>query len=224
MCTTEMKYFSDLVRAREPDITEDIIGFADGLKVKVKCSEDEEDQDLFYNDYDCDTVINNVFCFSPTGKIIYAAINFPGSWHDSTVAIKLAQQISNTEYAIAVDQGFPRSGYMYGKFVGPLSRRQRANISPIVRDIVEEQHALYISLRQAAEWGMRTLQATFCRLKSRLTQDSDMRLVYIESIVLLHNFRAVNMSINQIKTVFDEDYENVINIDGYDRISRYFQL
>lgn len=216
-----MERFANLIKNREP-LVENIIGFADGMKVKVQCSECEEQQSLFFNDYDGDTVINNVFCFSPEGKVIFAAVNFPGSWHDSQVAIDLAQLILETEFAIAVDQGFPRSGLMYGRFVGPMSRRQRSNISPIVQDCVEEEHALYISLRQAAEWGMRSLEGTFCRLKTRLTSDSKNRRRYLESIVLLHNFRAVTMSINQIKAVFGEDYQNVINIDGYDKIGRYF--
>jgi hypothetical protein len=216
-----MERYAHLVRNREP-LVDNIIGFADGMKVKVQCSESDEDQSKFFNDYDGDTVINNVYCFSPEGKIFFAAINYPGSWHDSIVSIELQQFILQTDYAIAVDQGFPRSGRMYDRFLGPMSRRQRANIAPILQEHVEQQHALYISLRQAAEWGMRSLEGTFCRLKTRLTSDKKQRGRYLESITLLHNFRTVFMSINQIKAVFGLDYENVINIDGYDRIARYF--
>eukprot|EP01034_Spumella_vulgaris_P045070 gene45070-56104_t len=58
---------------------------------------------------------NNVLAFAPTGKIIYASINYPGSWHDSTVCRKLMRKVVEEIgfYAFCVDQGFKRSGFMY---------------------------------------------------------------------------------------------------------------
>ena len=44
----------------------------------------------------------------------------------------------------------------------------------------------------------------------------------MESIVLIHNFRTELVGSNQIKTVFDPEYEQVINIKGYDRIRKYY--
>jgi hypothetical protein len=75
-------------------------------------------------------MVNNVLVFSPTGKIIHSSINYPGSWHDSTVAINLINKIGNElgEYAICVDKGFPRKGTsiegksIEGKLVGPVSK------------------------------------------------------------------------------------------------------
>jgi hypothetical protein len=79
-----------------------------------------------------------------------------------------------------------------------------------------------VSLRQAAEWGMRALQGTFCRLKSRLMSDVDVRHDTILSCILLHNFRTHEVGLNQIATVFNPEYEQFIIIEGYDRISNYF--
>ena len=39
---------------------------------------------------------------------------------------------------------------------------------------------------------------------------------------LFHNFRTDLVGSNQIKTVFDPEYERYINLDGYNRISQYY--
>jgi len=69
---------------------------------------------------------------------------------------------------------------------------------------------------------MKELQATFPRSKRRLPSDKVMREMIIFSCVLLHNFRAENDEINEIRTVFDEEYERYISMENYDRIKRYF--
>ena len=112
-------------------------------------------------------MINNVFCFAPTGKIIFACINFPGSWHDSQVSLSL--------------------------------------ISKVV------------------EWGMRSLQGTFTRMKSRLTSIKRKRKLILSVIILLHNFRTEVVGLNQIATVFNVEYESFINIRNYDRIAQYYE-
>ena len=40
--------------------------------------------------------------------------------------------------------------------------------------------------------------------------------------ILIHNFRTDIVGSNQIKTIFDPEYERYINLDGYDRISQYY--
>ena len=81
---------------------------------------------------------------------------------------------------------------------------------------------VYTSLRQASEWGMRGLQGTFPRSKKRLPSDKDKRRLVIECIIFVHNFRTSIIGQNQIATVFDPEYERVINVHGYDRIRRYY--
>ena len=190
----------------------------------MQCSPDIDVQNAFYNGYYGDTMVNNIFLFSPTGKIIYAVFNSPGSWHDSTVAEPLKQLILELDlaYKICVDQGFPRSGAFQDKFVGPLSSKARRRLSPILRKVILELHNKYVSLRQSSEWGIRGLQGTFSRLKARLTSDSKKRHTVIYSIILLSNFRIEYAGLNQIATVFNVHYEQYINIFGYDRIARYY--
>jgi hypothetical protein len=125
-------------------------------------------------------------------------------------------------FAFCVDQSFKRSGMMYAKFVGPLSKSSRAKLAPLLRALYLRKHAIYTSLRQASEWGMRGLQGTFTRLKSRLTSNKAKRSCTIKCIVLLNNFRTHYVGLNQIATVFNIHYEEYIRVENYDRILRYF--
>lgn len=102
------------------------------------------------------------------------------------------------------------------KFVGPFSKKSRRQLSPILREQV------YVSLHQASKWGMRSLQATFTRLKSRLTKER--REAIMLGACLLHNFRTHFMGLNQITTVFDAHYAQYISLETYDRIARYFNF
>jgi len=69
---------------------------------------------------------------------------------------------------------------------------------------------------------MRALQGSFPRLKSRMCSDKQKRKEIILSIILLHNFRTHHVGLNQIATVFNYHYQQYINVDGYDRIARFY--
>jgi hypothetical protein len=59
------------------------------------------------------------------------------------------------------------------------------------------------SMRQAAEWGMRALQGSFPRLKSPIRyEEFGERRQILETAVLLFNWRANTVGINQLRTVF----------------------
>jgi hypothetical protein len=219
----EMERLAAITHQREPEVA-NCIGFIDGLAVPIQCSDSPAAQEKNYNGYYSDTVCNNVFLFSPEGKIMFCIINAPGSWHDSQVAFPLAALAIEAfgTYCACVDQGFARGGDLFEKFVGPVSKKTLKKISRELRPFVARKHNLYTSLRQASEWGMRALQGTFSRMKSRLTSNEIKRGKIILSIVLLHNFRTGHVGLNQIAEVFGRDYEPIINIEPYDRIKRYF--
>lgn len=88
----QMRTFADMVQLREPMVN-NVIGFVDGLSLAVQCSDSVLRQNAAYNGYSHDTCCTNVFAFSPLGKIMYCAYNYPGSWHDSTVAQDLANLV-----------------------------------------------------------------------------------------------------------------------------------
>ena len=59
------------------------------------------------------------------------------------------------------------------------------------------------SMRQAAEWGMRSLQASFQRLKERfIYEEHGERKVIMKSLLLLYNLRARKVGINQIRNTY----------------------
>jgi hypothetical protein len=217
--------FAKLIQNLEPEV-DNVIGFIDGLSLSTMCNSGLKEQSLFYNGYHHDTRVNNVFAFSPEGKIIYACFNFPGGWHDTAVATHLINEVVDRigDYAFCVDSGFPRSGRLFEKFVGPMSRRQMKKMPPQLRTMLKRKQDIYVSLRQASEWGMRSLQATFGRLKVKLSTDSSLRHDILLSIILLHNFRTHHVGLNRIATVFNPLYGHYYNTEGYDRISAYYNI
>ena len=74
---------------------DNVIGFVDGLSLPIQCSDDAYTQNAAYNGYSHDTCCNNVFAFSPEGKVIYCAYNYPGLWHDATVAQGLINVVTD---------------------------------------------------------------------------------------------------------------------------------
>jgi hypothetical protein len=219
-----MREYAAMVRRREPCV-HNVIGFVDGVSLSVQCCSERLQQNAMYDGYIKDTMINNVLAFAPNGKIIYAALNFPGSWPDSQLAAALQQQVVNTigDYALCVDSGFPMRGDMQDRFVGPLSRRGKSGFAdPELKSLIIRRHRAYTSLRQAAEWGMRGLQGTFARLKSRLTSDTRKRHDLLYGIVLISNFRTEYVGLNQISTVFNKHYDQIVAVEEYDRIAQYF--
>jgi len=69
---------------------------------------------------------------------------------------------------------------------------------------------------------MRGLQGTFPWCKKRLPGNPLTHKLVIQSIVLVDNSRMETVGLNQIKTVFDPEYERYISLSSYDRIRRYY--
>ena len=215
--------FAEMISKREPTVT-NVIGFMDGVSFTTECTDERVEQNAYYCGYDCDTMVNNVFIFGPDGKIFFCAINFPGSWADGTLTARFFSHIKQRigRFKICVDQGFPRSGDAFGILVGPIPERSARRLHSAVRDNLLRLSNVYTSLRQASEWGMRGLQGTFPRCKKRLPSNRIKRRLVLESIIFINNFRTEIVGRNQISTVFDPEYEQVINLEGYDRIRQYY--
>jgi hypothetical protein len=218
-----MAYYAQLIHQREPEVV-DVIGFMDGVSLSSECTSEPVVQNSMYSGYHSDTMVNNVLAYAPDGKIIFCAINFPGSWHDGSITANILPYIRNMigTYKMCVDQGFPRSGDAAEVLVGPISRTKAYKLAPNLRPYLLRLSNVYTSLRQASEWGMRSLQGSFPRCKKRLPGNPMKRNSVIQSIVLVHNFRTEIVGLNQIKAVFDPEYERYISLSGYDRIRRYY--
>eukprot|EP01137_Pigoraptor_chileana_P028915 Opistho-2@13386 len=75
-----------------------------------------------------------------------------------------------------------------------------------------------LSVRQSAEWGMRSVQGPFQRLVVPLPREADRRALIIETVVRLTNFRARHMAPrvggNQLQTVYSPGYEECVTSGG----------
>ncbi len=218
-----MQLFAEMIRLREPTIS-NVNGFMDGLGLATEMTDKRIQQNAYYCRYNCDTMINIILVFGPDGKVFVCAINHPGSWSDGTLTTRFFSHIKGRigDYKICVDQGFPQSGDATGVLVGSIPERTARRLHPLVRDNLIRLSNVYMSLRQASKWGMRGLQGTFPRCKKRLPSDKEKCRRVLDCIGLVHNFRTEIIGNNQISAVFAPKYERVININGYDRICRYY--
>jgi hypothetical protein len=219
----KMEYFARLIHQCALEV-DDVIGFMDGLSLVSECTSEVFEQNAMYNGYHSETMVNNIIAYGPDGKVFLAAINFPSSWHDGSITANILPYICERigNYKMCVDQRFRRSGDASFILVGPISHRQAWHLAANLWQYLLTISNVYDSLCQASEWGMRGLQGTFPRFKKRLPGNAFKCSLVIQSIVLIHNFRTEILGLNQIRTVFDPEYERYISLHGYDRIHRYY--
>ena len=74
--------------------------------------------------------------------------------------------------------------------------------------------------RQAAEWGMRTLQGAYARLKSCMTADKVKRARILRVCFALHNFQVRRCGITQIGQAFSVDWEDGV-LGAKDRVALF---
>ena len=119
--------------------------------------------------------------------------------------ILLDDNLTPRPYVLVADTAFPRNGPFQGRILTPLKNGRIPNDAiTAAREIARHQYVL--SIRQAAEWGMRAIQSTFSRLQAGLSVNSDERRRVISVCILLYNLRTEMIGINQIRTVFSPNY------------------
>ena len=75
--------------------------------------------------------------------------------------------------------------------------------------------------KQASGGGM-ACKVLFLAVKSNCPATIHYKqILVIESIILVDNYWTDMVGSNQIQTVFDPEYERIVNLEGYDRISHY---
>ena len=92
-----MQQFALMVNNRELG-TSDVIGFMDGVSFKSECTSEHITQNAFYCGYDCDTTVNNVFAYGPDGTVFFCALNYPGSWADSSLTAWFLPRIKKEDW------------------------------------------------------------------------------------------------------------------------------
>jgi hypothetical protein len=164
-----LEYYAQLIHQREPAV-DDVIGFMYGVSLTSECTSEPVVQNSMYSEYHSDTMVNNLFAYGPDGRVIFCAINFPGSWHDGSITANVLPYLRKkiSTYKMCADQGFPRSSDALNVLVGPISHAQAYQLAPNLRPYLICLSNVYVSLCQASEWGMIGLQGTFpcCKKKA----------------------------------------------------------
>ena len=198
----DINRFKDAFRARHP-LLRNAFCVADGLILRLEQSGDAMLQNAFYNGWTHDHYVSNIFLFAPNGRIIACALNAPGSFHNSTIAdfgdiyAKLARAYEETGGRCVVDSAFCRARHPYLIKSGEVAENVDAGSAE------HEAVRQATSARQAAEWGMHALQASFPRLKVRmLYEERGERRLILLTIVYLFNYRTAIVGLNQILGVF----------------------
>ena len=127
---------------REPSVR-NCIGLVDGVSVPAQCCSEVTAQNAAYNGYRHDTNVNNVLAFSPTGMVMYAAINYPGSWHDSTVSAGLIELFIELAYVWTRD--FQEVG-LYSRNLLDQFQKKRRKSSNLCYAISSWLNLLYLLL------------------------------------------------------------------------------
>jgi hypothetical protein len=204
----EIDRYIEAVAAQYPLLgAERVWGAMDGLKLPLQQSGNWLKQSQFYNGWKSNTFVNNVFCFAPDGKIRCATINCPGSWHDSTQADygvydKLEAVYNQYGGKVVVDSAF---GLQARSFLIKSAQQDPARPGATAEEALQELrlNRQATSLRQLSEHGMRMIQGSFPRLKDNFQyEEFGERKIVLHLMVLLYNFQASKVGINQILNTF----------------------
>ena len=139
--------------------------------------------------------------------MIACKLNAPGSWHDSRVAQPIYEKLRTATpegYYLVTDTAFPRgTSQIEGCIRAPMKQGQHLPVDITERRHVEQFDRQLLSFRQSAEWGMRSLQGSFGRLRVPLEVTyGDRHGDLLEICVRLQNLRTRLVGINQIRSVY----------------------
>lgn len=193
-----------------------VFAVIDGARMPCADYTDSDLQNAFYEGYTGNTEITNIFVFNFKGELIHAAVNFPGSWHDSKVVLSsglLLDRLSDDKtprgYAILGDSAFiARARVTHGKILRGRKASETHDVpeSALLAAVDAVLQRAMPSERQSAEWGVRAVKAPFGRLRLPLSADASIRFRLLQVSMHLYNLRTRKVGLNQIRTVYgDED-------------------
>ena len=189
-----------------------VFAVTDGGRMPCADYTDKNLQNAYYEGYTQNVEVTNLFVWNFFGEIIHAAVNYPGSWHDTKLAgasglydPKLLDENTPPGFAILGDSAFVNNTSTTN---GKVLRGRKTNE---VNDIPESAALAAVDLimqrimpseRQSAEWGVRALKGPFQRLKTPLPADSLKRLRLLRICCHLYNFRVRYVGLNQIRSTY----------------------
>lgn len=189
-----------------------IFAVTDGGRMPCADYTDTNLQNAYFEGFTQGVEVTNLFVFNFFGELIHAAINYPGSWHDTKLATvsglyfpKLSDERTPPGMAILGDSAFVNNVRITN---GKIVRGRKANETSDIPnsaclaavDLILQR--VMPSERQSAEWGVRAVKAPFARLKVPLPPDARTRLRLLTLCCHLFNFRTRFVGLNQIRTTY----------------------
>ena len=189
-----------------------VFAVTDGGRMPCADYTDVDTQNAYFEGFTQGVEVTNLFVWNFYGERVHAAINFPGSWHDTMLAgasglyyPKLSDEMTPPGYAILVDSAFvDNTSVTNGKVLQGRKTNETWDIPEsaalAVVDIILQR--FMPSERQSAEWGVRAWKAPFQRLKTPLPADATKRLRLLRICCHLFNFCTRFVGLNQIRTTY----------------------
>ena len=154
-----------------------------------------DEQNVVYNGWLHSALVMGTIAFGADGTIIWAKLNYPGSWNDADTFCgchdKLVDlQYTLKEYGILADAAFPVSQEIQNKIVTSLKKGdlQRAIAAGATQEEVIAIHNAIVSIQQAAEWGMGAVEKVYRHLLLCLPFNPVVRALRLANIHRLYNF------------------------------------
>eukprot|EP00171_Calliarthron_tuberculosum_P005428 IDg5428t1 len=195
-----------------------IFAVVDGGRIPCADYVDADMQNAYYEGYTGNVEVTNLLVFNFFGEIIHAGVNFPGSWHDSKLAVlsgliypKLGDDFTPPGYAILGDSAFASSMRVGGgKIVRARKQNETVDIpeSPELAAVDLVLQRVLPSERQSAEWGIRALKGPFERMRLPLSAVSTRRGRLLRVCVHLLNMRTRLIGLSQIRTTYSAGTTN----------------
>lgn len=181
--------------------------FIDGKNYSVQEPTNFFAQNCLYNSWLHRALITGTTCFSVDGVIIWAKLNYFGSWNDSemsrTFRDKLCNPDKNVEgHGVLSDSAIPVSREMFGRIMTPLKNGDIERAHRDARPSFIRLSTSITSMRQAAEWGMGAVCKLYRILLNKLSYDKERRGRLLIVTHKLYNFRVRTTGISQIRNYF----------------------
>ena len=195
------------VEAKEP-LIKGRWGFIDGKNYGVQEPKNAMIQNGMFNGWLHAVFVTGTVCFSADGLVVWAKLNFFGSWNDSEISREFRDKLADDNrnvpgHGVLSDSAFPVSGDMFGRIMTPLKCGDLERSHPSARPALVRLSASITSMRQAAEWGMASVCKVYRVLYKRLSHDKNSRGRLLTILHKLHNYRVRTTGISQIRTFFN---------------------
>lgn len=91
---------------------------------------------------------------------------------------------------------------MVGRIMTPLKEGDLSRLLPSVRTAALLKSSAITFVRQAAEWGMGSVEKVYRRLLHPLPYDKENRKLRLDNLFRLANYRVRTTGVSQIRTTF----------------------